>query len=89
MSRDGRCPTAETLAQFSAGELQGRSLQACRQHVQGCPRCRAEAESLARLHALLQQAPIPAAPAGLAARLLAVLPSPGEVPRFPAAARTP
>jgi predicted anti-sigma-YlaC factor YlaD len=75
MSHDGRCPEAETLAQLSAGELRGRQLQACLRHLEDCPRCRVEAEALARLRALLQEAPTPAAPPDLRPRICLLLPS--------------
>jgi hypothetical protein len=61
--------SAEKLARSRDGELSGAAARRVAAHLAGCARCRADADALAGLPALLAATPLPPMPDHLAARI--------------------
>jgi hypothetical protein len=61
--------SAEKLARSRDGELSAAAARRVAAHLAGCPRCRADADALAGLPALLAATPLPPMPDHLAARI--------------------
>lgn len=64
---------AEALARYREGDLSGRRSSRIRAHLAGCPRCTALDEDLAGVSAMLANAPVPAMPEQVTARISAAL----------------
>jgi len=63
------CEYTPLIHLYYDGELPAERAAAAEAHLAGCPACAAELASLRNLSAQLRFAPLPAAPAGLAARV--------------------
>jgi hypothetical protein len=77
--RARRCEWRESLGAYALGQLDGEERAGIEAHLEGCPECRAEAESMAMLSRLLPLAdpasfgPAPQPPAELGDRVAATI----------------
>ncbi|HEY7462621.1 MAG TPA: hypothetical protein VIC59_12220 [Gemmatimonadota bacterium] len=69
-----RCPSYEELFDLIRAKLAGERGAALTAHVEGCPRCRAASDWLARVLAASQQGPLPEPPQAVLERAFDVMP---------------